>query len=985
MKITFDNSVQIGAEQTNTYRTQADGKIACGQKKDISDTVMNRNAYEFSKSRGLHGWNVEDLKQTAAAENVSQTHNFMAVMSNSLSDEDFAKLQKDGYDPADIDAEDMVTILDTIKAELLKADVHVAGYTDRIDSETLSKITGSQGYARQLSEEEAARIADGMRNEDIPLTEDNLSQAAEAYLRGLELTEMSDGSIRFMITNGMPPTIDNLYLSQHSGAGAYAGQSAAFFQEDMPGYLGQKASDVDYEALREQMAQIVEAAGFSVTEDTLREAGFLVEAGIPLNTETFTGLHKLNQLTLPLDAEEVLQSITAAMAEGKTAGEADLTVQDSIYRRAVNTKEEYDRRYAESAGTEVQTPAAITARRQLEEVRLLMTVEANVKLLKSGFSIDTAPIEETIDALKTLEGSASGQTRTVGEAGDLCRETMGKVREIPYMPAVAVGRVLTTRDSLTINSLYETGQQIRDAFRAAGEAYETMFTEVRSDLGDSIQKAFRNVDALLTEMGEELTDENRKAVRSLSYNHMEVTEENLRKIKGASGVVARVVEKMTPMSVLSMIRDGIHPLKTSMEDLDKYLSNRDTYGEDSEKYSRFLYRLEQTSEITPEEKESFIGIYRLLRQVEKSDGAAIGKLVDTGAEISFQNLLSAVRTGRVKGIDVTVNGDFGGLSEAIKKGISIDSQIDSAYNRDTLSRLREWGNEEAGIADTIRDAGEPVTIQNIMALQEMSRDAMAPFAKIRQIREKTAFREENTGDGEADAQLRDWTDAFSGENGTDPTLTDRIFADRSHFTENYEELLSAYEETAKELTFSEEVQSVDIRLLRTSVRQIGLKRAFAAQEEYEIPCMVGEELTSVHLKMVHEDVEKGHFYVSTESEAYGMLSGEFEMKNGEISGMLTSEGRGAEALLRSAADIFKEEAAQKGFRTGNTEIVTGVQKAPAGWPSPKRENAIREEKVSEGKSASPTAETADLYKAAGIAVYALRKSLQTERTESYEN
>lgn len=84
-----------------------------------------------------------------------------------------------------------------------------------------------------------------------------------------------------------------------------------------------------------------------------------------------------------------------------------------------------------------------------------------------------------------------------------------------------------------------------------------------------------------------------------------------------------------------MIRDGVNPLQTSMEDLEEYLSGQDTYAEDSEKYSRFLYRLEQNNEITPEEKESFIGIYRLLRQVEKSDGAAIGKLVDTGAEVSF--------------------------------------------------------------------------------------------------------------------------------------------------------------------------------------------------------------------------------------------------------------------------------------------------------------------------------------------------------------
>lgn len=42
----------------------------------------------------------------------------------------------------------------------------------------------------------------------------------------------------------------------------------------MPGYLGQKAADADLTALQEQMGQIVEAAGFPINEETLREAGF---------------------------------------------------------------------------------------------------------------------------------------------------------------------------------------------------------------------------------------------------------------------------------------------------------------------------------------------------------------------------------------------------------------------------------------------------------------------------------------------------------------------------------------------------------------------------------------------------------------------------------------------------------------------------------------------------------------------------------------
>ena len=87
-----------------------------------------------------------------------------------------------------------------------------------------------------------------------------------------------------------------------------------------------------------------------------------------------------------------------------------------------------------------------------------------------------------------------------------------------------------------------------------------------------------------------------------TYQYLELTEENLLAVKGADKVVRRVVEKMTPSAVLEMIREGIHPLETSMEELDSFLSKRDTYAEDSEKYSRFLYNLEQNGAITEEEK-----------------------------------------------------------------------------------------------------------------------------------------------------------------------------------------------------------------------------------------------------------------------------------------------------------------------------------------------------------------------------------------------
>lgn len=58
--------------------------------------------------------------------------------------------------------------------------------------------------------------------------------------------------------------------------------------------------------------------------------------------------------------------------------------------------------------------------------------------------------------------------------------------------------------------------------------------------------------------------------------------------------------------------------------------------EKDEKFSEFLWKLEKKNEISEEERDSYIGIYRLISQVEQSDGAVIGSLVNQGADITMK-------------------------------------------------------------------------------------------------------------------------------------------------------------------------------------------------------------------------------------------------------------------------------------------------------------------------------------------------------------
>ena len=158
MRITFDNNTHPNTDRVTTAysNTRAQESARTGAfAADISGTVMDNNAY------GVQGRTTEEVMQEAQVTDVTMQRNYMTVMSNSMSTEDFSKMLEEGVNPNDMDIEEVVTIVDRIKAELVKSGTHVAGYTDDLDNETLARIVGSESFANQL--------ADVFAGEDIPL------------------------------------------------------------------------------------------------------------------------------------------------------------------------------------------------------------------------------------------------------------------------------------------------------------------------------------------------------------------------------------------------------------------------------------------------------------------------------------------------------------------------------------------------------------------------------------------------------------------------------------------------------------------------------------------------------------------------------------------------------------------------------------------------------------------------------------------------
>ena len=277
---------------------------------DISGIVMDNNAYTG------HGKTAEEVMQDAGQIDVATQRDYMTVMSNTMSEEDFSRLQEEGGQPGDMEIEEVVTIVDTIKAELLKGGTQVAGYTDDLDADTLREITGSDAFAQELLRQFAKY--------DIPVTRENVTAVKQAYDQAAGLETPDDGTVKYMIENQMDPTIDNLYRAGYSSYADSNAQGRGYYREEGSAYYAKKAEQYDWEQIREQMEKVIDQAGLSVDEDTMEEAKWLIESGIPLTGETLLALHAIRGLELPQDREQVIQAAAAAIADGKSAGEANL-------------------------------------------------------------------------------------------------------------------------------------------------------------------------------------------------------------------------------------------------------------------------------------------------------------------------------------------------------------------------------------------------------------------------------------------------------------------------------------------------------------------------------------------------------------------------------------------------------------------------------------------------------------------------------------
>lgn len=398
----------------------------------------------------------------------------------------------------------------------------------------------------------------------------------------------------------------------------------------------------------------------------------------------------------------------------------------------------------------------------------------------------------------------------------------------------------------------------------------------------------------------------------------------------------RLMKNMTPQVTLELIREGKNPLDMDIQELNREVADLYNAMDNTkdEKYSEFLWKLEKNDQITQEERDAYINVYRLFHQMEKSGNRVLGALLNQGADITMRNLITGTRSYKAKSMDVTVDDTVEGFTtqstsaldmmQAIEvafdqnagseegqnkqayyegllkqafeqmapekmKGLNLntislesfadamlqgeeDAALNAAYHSEQMASVEEAAQSEARLIKTLLKYDQPVTVNNILSAGVLMNHRGSVFKQLMESASKLP------GGKDRSKKLSESFDR----------ITDRLVS-KEAAEAAYQNMIEEAEGVVEEATFSGESELVDIRSLKMLHKELQLAGSLSHEENYEIPMFIRSELTSVNVKIIRGSQQKGTTVITMETETYGKVAARFTVDKERITGLVVGE------------------------------------------------------------------------------------------------
>lgn len=1007
---TFSN---IGKKETSAITSVAN-VLSVDLKNAGTDTVSSYSMEEYVEA------------SLDSVETKNQEKENIAV----LTGEDYESIEKEEGSLMDASQESVERAVERIKEQKAWKEEKMQENIELREElqEGLEKIQ-AQGFLSQKSE---AQLRQLLEEAGIPATTENVSQIISALGMSQDALAITDQSKVYIIGQNLSPTIENLYQGKHS---VFGGQSAS------------NAGGQNFSSYEEQIQKIL-AECQRMDEDGMQKAQWLFEHELPINETTLEQLNILQNIQENMTLSKVLDQIIFAMISGYLPKDANMddrlfvtakdavsdfqNVSDSTIVYTADTILENTKQSTGDSGAAVQSDGQsgkdilvnlellrqmqqegkvpegkqnqipvvytegmeqrdilqVTLKRQIEEIRQKMTIQAAVKMGQKGIQVDTESLDQIINELRNMENAYYSQK--IGKDADvladgeldLFQETLSKTSDIANSHAAILGTGVRRQALLTVNELHAAISSTTANRNDWNGVYERVATDIRKDLGDSIQKAFSNIPDILESLQMEDTQSNERAVRILGYNSMEITKESIEQVKFFDAKVNQLIENMKPSTVLELIHRGENPLEIPLDRLNEELEqiNDESGAVSQEKYSRYLWQLEKNHQITQEERAGYIGVYRLLNQIEKSDGAVIGAVIESQQELTLGNLLTQARTMKGNGIDSRID-DKTGLHEVNTIKMSITDQIQLGFSQNQDNSSVAGRQSAASQENPVTKEQQTVYQQNLVskALDEITPSklqevAEGDFSKLLDVSVEVLYDQLKAAQGDENLQKEYYENQarelreniasseeaqeFLAKMQAEDSITNIVAAKMvieegysaykefyngrkkitkeeqeafddviDSFDENMEDEESLNAQCAKSEKIMEEILTKsseqadinfeDLRRFRQISQGIHLQGILRRSHSYDIPIRTGDSITSLNLTIIHGADESGKIQVSMEDENFGNISMDFKVSNDKVKGLVLCDQRQGFETLQEQGDVLERNLENAGYQVKN--------------------------------------------------------------------
>ena len=826
------------------------GRIAniCYDKSEVYGSTSYSNAGEAEST--VDGYN----KEASMMECID-------MLKDSVTPEDYSQLEEWGLIPDEDNPEAFVSVYERIQIELAAycEDYDISGLN--INTEKMKNVLGSTAMANAVS-----------KANDI---------AAETSV-------LSDDVKKYIMGNELEPTLENVYKALHSG---------------VSGSMGNTLGDTEWQQLQGQVESFFETNGIEVNSENLESAKWIISEEMPLTVDNFNKLSALNEVdfsdeaymtnleqniayTIYFGGSAMATDVTGKAFDMETVEEAVETVQSAMDQdvdyilknnkklNIENLKLRIEERKKEQSqkNTQKDSDEQIYTQKSkvLVEARAILTAGSLFMMQKAGVSISYTEITVMIDMSHANNATYAEQLFALDDyiPADSERELLTRTVEImsgfPSLPIGVAASLYNGTIEYTAEAVYEEGQLMASKFHMASMTYEAVGTEVRSDLGDSITKAFRNIDELLTACGVDVNDKNRRSARVLGYNSIEITAESVEAMNDITTDLDELTENLTPRAAVYLIRNGINPLNTNIRELnDKLVQLNEELGAKNadEKYSEYLWKLEKNKSISKEERDAYIQLYRVINHINRQDGSALGAVSKAGQEMTLANLYTAVKTRQTGSVNKQID-DNTGLFDGTYSEDALTKYMENAYelmNDEELHReyVYERMQDKFRGMEQMETMSEQEFMRFISGMQGVSVNSIysAMAAVDKQFYKKLmALEDENV------IKATDKISDVWQQEGDETVQTDDVSLENT-ISDTYAELNEALSVENTESTYEKAVT-------RTNMRQvISFMTGQARNRSYYIPMEISGETTMVHMTIKQgNQSEKGRISVYTETE-----------------------------------------------------------------------------------------------------------------------